>query len=93
MNSKRNFMETKKKSQYNRDVTQFKYALMIDDWGPFVEGRSYEIYQSGKDWVKIKSQGRMYCVSKSLIHPNPHAILFDSSNDVEEDYFSEDFIF
>lgn len=89
------------KAEYNtvrqllRGNPHMKFALMIDNYGPFKRHKSYEIAGEGCDWVRLKSRGKSIYVGKHLIHPDPFEFLLDQDDfeDEQETWQNEDLLF
>jgi hypothetical protein len=80
------------KTEYNMIRRRFggkptmKFALMLENFGPFKGLKSYEIKEEGYDWVRLSSKGQTYYVGKHLIHPDPFSYLLEKRpNEIEDE--------
>ena len=96
--NKRSGRPNKKNRNKRRKKAKMKFALMLDNYGPFRKGRSYFVVNEGKDWYLTRNNGSNYYVMKDFVDPDPFAYLHDASKyekdlGVDEIEFDEDFIF
>ena len=55
--------------------SNMKFALFVEDYGPFKKDQSYIVQNEGKDWLACKNGGKIYFVNKGFTHPNPFSYL------------------
>jgi len=81
--------------QLLRGNPDMKFALMIDNYGPFKRHKSYEVCEEGYDWARLKSKGKSIYVGTHLIHPNPFEFLLDQDDleDEQDTWQNEDLLF
>lgn len=52
-----------------------KFVLMANDYGPFKKDKSYQVRKEGRDWVRLKANGKSYHVSKVFTYEDPFVVL------------------
>lgn len=86
---------TGRKKHKNRKKAKMKFALMEESYGPLKKGKSYEVLHEGKDYFKVKRNGKPMYVSKEFVDPDPFAYLISNEprEREQEIVFDENFIF
>ncbi len=82
--------------EYNKGDDKMRFALMVENYGPFCKRQSYKICKEGLDWTLLQSRGSNVYVPKDFVDPDPSSYLLRNEVRKEREYeeeLDEDFIF